>query len=118
MRLRGGFAGVTTAVWLLAASAPAARAADVCSDWFHLAGGYQDLNLTDLRSRDDCVRVVTSQASRFGLKYAINNDMVTFWFGNDVVVARCMSRTLVTLFAYDYRNAACGLLNQVRNALR
>jgi hypothetical protein len=44
--------------------------------------------------------------------------MITFWFENDVVVARCMSRTLVTLFAYDYRNAACGLLNQVRNALR
>jgi hypothetical protein len=117
MRLRGGLAGIAV-VWLLAASAPAALAADTCSDWFHLAGSHQDTNLYDTRARDECVRIVTSQASRAGFKYSVNIDTISFWFDSDVVVARCMTRTLVTLFAYDYRNAACSLLNQIRNSLR
>jgi hypothetical protein len=117
MRSRGRVAGIA-AIWLLVAGAPAVLAADTCSDWFHLAGSYQDTNLTDTRSRDDCVRAVTSQAARGGLKYSVNIDTISFWFDSDVVVARCMSRTLVTMFAYDYRNNACQLLNQVRNTLR
>jgi hypothetical protein len=117
MRLRGRFAGVA-AVWVLAASASAALAADTCSDWFHLAGSYQDTNLYDTRARHECVRSVTYQASRAGYKYSVNIDTISFWFESDVVIARCMTRTLVTMFAYDYRNNACSLLSQIRNALR
>jgi hypothetical protein len=42
-----------------------------------------------------------------------------FWFGDDVVTARCLTRTLVVFSSYDYRSQdACPLLNQIKNTVR
>jgi hypothetical protein len=104
---------------LLGLASPTVRAAASCTDWIHLQAGPRDLDFYNERNRNSCVRDVESQSSRGGYKSQITLDTLFFWFGDDVVTARCLSRTLVVLSSYDYRSQdACPLLNQIKNTLR
>jgi len=117
MKSRNLVAGVCALLILGAGSS--AFAASACTSWIHLDAGFKDTNLYDTRARDDCVRDVQSQTQRAGYTSSANVDTLFFWFGDDVVTARCMSRTLVAFTAYDYRaRDACPLLNQIKNTLR
>jgi len=117
MMSRNVLAGLTALLILGAGSS--AYAASACTSWVHLQAGYKDTNLYDTRAREECVRDVQSQAQQAGYTSSVNVDTLFFWFGDDVVTARCMSRTLVALTAYDYRaRDACPLLNQIKNTLR
>jgi hypothetical protein len=111
-------AGVA-AVMMVGAMAPPVRAAAACTDWVHLAGGKRDFDQNNANERRACVRDVESQASRGGYRSQTTLDTLFFWFGDDVVTARCLTRTLVVFSSYDYRSQdACPLLNQIKNTLR
>jgi len=117
MKSRNVLAGLTALLILGVASS--AFAASACTSWIHLDAGYKDTNLYDARSRDECVRDVQFQTQRAGYTSSVNVDTLFFWFGDDVVTARCMSRTLVAFTSYDYRQRdACPLLNQIKNTIR
>jgi hypothetical protein len=104
---------------LLLGAGTSALAASACTAWVHLDAGYKDMNLESEGSRKDCVRDVQTQAQQAGFVSSVNVDTLFFWFGDDVVTARCMSRTLVAFSAYDYQSRdACPLLNRVKNILR
>jgi hypothetical protein len=108
-----------SALLLVGAGASGGLAASACTSWIHLEARYKDTNLYDTRGREECMRDVESQTSRAGYKSSVNVDTLFFWFGDDVVTARCMSRTLVAFASYDYRSRdACPLLNQIKNTLR
>lgn len=118
MRSRTVLAGLS-ALLLLGAGSSGGLAASACTSWIHLAAGYKDTNLYDTRSRDECVRDVQRQTKQAGYTSSVNVDTLFFWFGDDVVTARCMSRTLVAFASYDYRSRdACPLLNQIKDTLR
>src|SRR5262245_39307134 len=118
MRSRTVFAGLS-ALLLLGTGATGGFAASACTSWVHLEARFKDTNLYDTRSREECVRDVEYQTQRAGYTSSVNVDTLFFWFGDDVVTARCMSRTLVAFAAYDYRSRdACPLLNQIKNTLR
>jgi len=94
-------------------------AASACTSWLHLQAGNKDTNLYDARAREDCVRDIERQTQQAGYRSSVNVDTIFFWFGDDVVTARCMSRTLVALSSYDFQSRdACPLLNQIKNVLR
>jgi hypothetical protein len=104
---------------IVGAAAPPAGAAAACTDWIHLAGARRDYDQNNANDRRACVRDVESQASRGGYKSQTTLDTLFFWFGDDVVTARCLSRTLVVFASYDYRSQdACPLLNQIKDTLR
>jgi hypothetical protein len=104
---------------LILGAGTSAFAAAACTSWIHLQAGYKDTNLYDDRGRMECVRDVQYQTQQAGYTSSVNVDTLFFWFGDDVVTARCMSRTLVAFAAYDYRaRDACPLLNQIKNTLR
>jgi hypothetical protein len=104
---------------LIAGAGTSALAASACTSWVHLDAGYKDTNLDNVNGRSECVRDVQTQAQQAGYASSVNVDTLFFWFGDDVVTARCMTRTLVALSSYDYRSRdACPLLNQVKNTLR
>jgi hypothetical protein len=114
MNLLAGLA----ALLILGASSPAFAAA-ACTSWIHLDAGRKDMDLYDNRGRAECVRDVQYQSQRAGYTSAVTADTLFFWFGDDVVTARCMSRTLVAFSSYDARaRDACPLLNQIKNTLR
>ncbi len=111
-------AGVA-AEMMVGAMAPPVRAAAACTDWVHLAGSRRDYDQNNANERRACVRDVESQASRGGYRSQTTLDTLFFWFGDDVVTARCLTRTLVVFSSYDYRSQdACPLLNQIKNTLR
>jgi len=104
---------------LMLGASTSAFAASACTSWIHLQAGFKDTNLYDDRARSECVRDVQYQTQQAGYTSSVNVDTLFFWFGDDVVTARCMSRTLVAFASYDYRaRDACPLLNQVKNTLR
>jgi hypothetical protein len=112
--LLAGFSALLT----LGAST-SAFGASACTSWIHLDVGFKDTNLYDERARTECVRDVQYQSQQAGYTSSVNVDTLFFWFGDDVVVARCMSRTLVAFASYDYRaRDACPLLNQIKNTIR
>jgi hypothetical protein len=95
------------------------RAAAACTDWVHLAGNARDMDMSNDRGKGSCVRDVESQSQRAGYRSQVTQDTLFFWFGDDVVTARCLTRTLVVFASYDYRSQnACPLLNQIKNTLR
>ncbi len=103
----------------VAAAAPPAGAAAACTDWIHLAEGRRDYDQNNANNRRACVQDVESQASRGGYRSQTTLDTLFFWFGDDVVTARCLTRTLVVFSSYDYRSQdACPLLNQIKDTLR
>ena len=107
------------AVMLIGAMAPPVRAAAACTDWVHLAGGRRDYDQNNANQRRACVRDVEGQTARGGYRSQTTLDTMFFWFGDDVVTARCLTRTLVVFSSYDYRSQdACPLLNQIKNTLR
>jgi hypothetical protein len=104
---------------LLLGAGTSALAASACTSWVHLDAGYKDTNLDNASGRSECVRDVQTQAQQAGYVSSVNVDTLFFWFGDDVVTARCMSRTLVAFSSYDYKaRDACPLLNQVKNSIR
>jgi hypothetical protein len=104
---------------MVGAAATPAGAAAACTDWIHLAGARRDYDQNNANDRRACVRDVESQASRGGYRSQTTLDTLFFWFGDDVVTARCLSRTLVVFASYDYRSQdACPLLNQIKDTLR
>jgi hypothetical protein len=114
----GGLAAGLLGLLILGAC-PSALAASACTSWVHLDAGYKDTNLEDAGGRSECVRDVQAQTRQSGYTSSVNVDTLFFWFGDDVVTVRCMTRTLVALSSYDYKSRdACPLLNQVKNSLR
>jgi hypothetical protein len=106
-------------VMAIGALAPPVRAAAACTDWVHLAGSRRDYDQNNANERRACVRDMESQVSRGGYKSQTTLDTMFFWFGDDVVTARCLTRTLVVFSSYDYRSQdACPLLNQIKNTVR
>jgi hypothetical protein len=105
---------------LILGAGPSAYAAAACTGWAHLsAAGYKDMNLEDDTARAACVREVEAQTRQAGYTSQVNADTLFFWFGNDVVTARCMSRTLVAFSSYDNgAEDACPLMNRIREHLR
>jgi hypothetical protein len=118
MKLGALLAGVSTL--LIVVVGPCAYAAAACTGWTHLAvAGYKDTNLEDDQARAACVREVEAQTRQAGYASEVNADTLFFWFGRDVVTARCMSRTLVALSSFDNgTDDACPLLNRIRDHLR
>jgi hypothetical protein len=117
--MRSGNVLAALAALLILGAGSAAFAASACTSWIHLDTGYKDTNLYDARANEQCVRDVQDQTQRAGYRSQVNVDTLFFWFGDDVVTARCLSRTLVVFMAYDFRaRDACPLLNQVKNTLR
>lgn len=107
------------AALLILGASSAAHAAAACTSWIHLDAGPKDTNLYDERARAECVRDVEEQSRRAGYTSQVSADTLFFWFQDDVVAARCLSRTLVVLSSYDYRSQdACPLLNQIKDHLR
>lgn len=105
-------------VLALGATAPVSAAA-VCTAWVHLQGGGRDMNLYDERNRGDCVRDVERQIQQGGYRPSRSSDTLIIWFGDDVVTARCMSRTLVAFSSYELRSRdACPLLDRIKHILR
>lgn len=101
------------------AAAQPGRAAAACTDWVHLSGGSRDMDMNNNQNKNSCVRDVELQAQQAGYRAQTTQDTLFFWFGDDVVTARCLSRTLVVFASYDYRSTnACPLLNQIKNTLR
>lgn len=104
---------------MLGSTAQPVGAAAACTDWIHLAGARRDFNQNNDNDRRACVRDVESQTSRGGYRSQTTLDTLFFWFGDDVVTARCLTRTLVVFSSYDYRaQDACPLLNQIKNTVR
>ncbi len=104
---------------LMLGAGTTAFAASACTSWVHLDAGNKDTDLDNANGRSECVREVQSQAQKGGYVSSVNVDTLFFWFGDDVVTARCMTRTLVAFSSYDYQSRdACPLLNQVKNTLR
>ena len=113
--LAAAFAGLL----FVSAAAQPGRAAAACTDWVHLAGGPRDMEMNNDRGKNSCVRDVESQAQKAGYRSQTTQDTLFFWFGDDVVTARCLTRTLVVFASYDYRSQnACPLLNQIKDTLR
>ena len=110
---------VCAGLLFVSAAAEPGRAAAACTDWVHLSGGQRDMDMFNERARSSCVRDVESQSQQAGYRSQITQDTLFFWFGDDVVTARCLTRTLVVFASYDYRSQnACPLLNQIKNTLR
>jgi hypothetical protein len=113
------FLAVCASLLFLSVVADPGYAAAACTDWVHLAGNPRDMDMNNDRGKGSCVRDVESQAQRAGYRSQITQDTLFFWFGDDVVTARCLTRTLVVFASYDYRSQnACPLLNQIKNTLR
>lgn len=103
----------------VSAAAEPGRAAAACTDWVHLSGGPRDMDTNNDGGKSSCVRDVESQSQQAGYRSQITQDTLFFWFGDDVVTARCLTRTLVVFASYDYRSQnACPLLNQIKDTLR
>src|SRR5262245_57748097 len=117
MKFETALAGLTALLILGAGSG--AHAAAACTSWTHLDAGPKDTNLNDQRARAECVRDIEEQSRRAGYTSQVTSDTLFFWFQDDVVMARCLSRTLVAFSSYDYRSKdACPLLDQIKNTLR
>jgi hypothetical protein len=96
-----------------------ALAASACTSWVHLDVGYKDTNLDNASGRLECVRDVQTQTQQAGYISSVNVDTLFFWFDDDVVTVRCMTRSLVAFSSYDYKaRDACPLLNQIKSKLR
>lgn len=117
--MKSGTVPAGLAALLILGAGSGAHAAAACTGWIHLDAGPKDTNLYDDRAREECVRDVEEQSRRAGYTSQVSADTLFFWFQDDVVTARCLSRTLVAFSSYDYRSPdACPLLNQVKNHLR
>jgi hypothetical protein len=116
--MKSAVAAALSALLLVGTAAPG-LAASACAGWSNLALGYKDMNFNDARARQACVYDVREQASRAGYRPVISGDSLFFWFGNDVVAVRCMTRTLVSFAAFHrYDNQACPLQDRIKFSLR
>jgi hypothetical protein len=118
-KMRSGALAAVSALLLLGAASTSGLAASACTGWVHLDAGYPDTNLNDIRASQACAQDVAYQARRAGYNGKLIDTTVFFWFGNDVVTARCLSRTVVALAAYHrYNDRACPLLDRIKLSLR
>jgi hypothetical protein len=84
------------------------HAVSVCTDTVTLA------------KPDGCLDTVFNQTNIAGLDAKPIGDTYYFWFGTDIVLARCVrpGETQVMLFAYHQKNdQACPLLTRVKDAI-
>lgn len=90
----------------LAAAAPAALAASACTNFVELAS-------------DSCVETVRERARSAGFDGRRTEETVFFWFGSNVVTARCIGNSLIALAAYhQQQDRACPLLDRIGEAMR
>ena len=97
-----------SATLALAAVAPAALAASACTNFVELAADH----------RQSCVETVRERARRAGFDGRRTEETVFFWFGSNVVTARCIGNSLIALAAYhEQPDRACPLLDRVGAAV-
>lgn len=54
-----------------------------------------------------------------GLKYSQKGNSFFYWFGPNVVSARCLTQSVIALAAFhEGNNLACPLLNRVKDAIQ
>jgi hypothetical protein len=101
---------------ILAASATNALAlAAACTTWGHLRTASQDpqLNLNN-PGISSCISDIKNATARGGFKTDTSGQDIYFWFGDNIVVARCASRTFVMMSAHQNKTEdACPLLQRV-----
>ena len=97
-----------SAALTLAAAAPA-LAASACTNFVELASD----------TRQSCVEMVRERARSAGFDGRRTEETVFFWFGSNVVTARCIGNSLIALAAYhQQQDRACPLLDRIGEAMR
>jgi len=98
-----------SATLTLAAAAPAALAASACTNFVELASD----------NRQTCAEMVRERARSAGFDGRRTEETVFFWFGSNVVTARCIGNSLIALAAYhQQQDRACPLLDRIGDAMR
>lgn len=98
-----------SATLTLAAAAPATLAASACTNFVELASD----------TRQSCVDTVRERARGAGFDGRRTEETVFFWFGSNVVTARCIGNSLIALAAYhQQQDRACPLLDRIGEAMR
>ena len=100
-------AAIVAAIIVAAPCAPL-QAASVCTD------------TVNFQKTDGCLDNIFNRANVAGLNATPIGDTYYFWFGSDVVLARCIrpGETQAVMFAYNQKNdQACPLLKRVKDAL-
>lgn len=93
---------------VMALSWATSQAASVCTD------------TVNLPKSEGCLDNVFNSTNIAGLDAKPVGDTYYFWFGSDVVLARCVrpGETQVVLFSYHQKNdQACPLLSRVKDAI-
>lgn len=96
------------AVAVVASSWATSQAASVCTD------------TASLSKSEGCLDDVFNRTNIAGLDGKPVGDTYYFWFGSDVVLARCVrpGETQVMLFSYHQKSdQACPLLTRVKDAI-
>jgi hypothetical protein len=85
-----------------------AKAASACTAWVEFKG-------TD----EQCMQMVARQTDRASLKGQRSERTYFFWFGPNVVTARCIAeKGIIVLAAYHTQNdRACPLSDRVKKAI-
>ena len=93
---------------LLGLSANAAFAASACTAYVNI----------DEDNAQACLKLVRDKTKDAGFNGSRTGESYFFWFGQDVVSARCVEGKLVAMAAYHRQdNRACPLLDRIKDAL-
>jgi hypothetical protein len=85
-----------------------ASAASACTAWISFEG-----------PPEACMAMIARRTSSLGFRADTTRDTHFFWFGDNVVTARCISeKGVIALAAYHQQNGrACPLSDQIRTAI-
>lgn len=92
----------------------------VCTSWTPLHAASVCTDTARFQKPDGCLDNIFNRTNIAGLDGKPIGDTYYFWFGADVVAARCVrpGETQVVLFAYNQKNdQACLLLKRVKDAV-
>lgn len=106
--MRGAFLRALLAAALSGPAAVPALAASACTGFVEIEGGV----------RQSCVEMVRERARTAGFDGRRTEETVFFWFGRNVVTARCIGNSLIALAAYHQQpDQACPLLGRIGDAV-
>jgi hypothetical protein len=105
--MRAIFAAIFV-VALLSVAPDRAQAASACTAWVDYDG-----------NQDACMSMLRNRTKDEGITGSRTESTYFFWFGSNVVTARCITgRGIVALASYHSRDGqACPLLDRVKNAI-
>jgi hypothetical protein len=106
--VRAYFVGVPVAAFL-ATLPTAAYAPSACAAWIDFSG-----------TQDSCYEMIDDWTRSAGFKGRRVEETFFFWFGSNVVTARCITEKGLIAFAAYHRDnhpAACVLSDRIRNVI-